>query len=79
MSNKKDYIISFSVDELRLITELIDYELDQLEEEVEDLQSCSDPDAEEEIYFIKEMMVNLEKIVNKIDPESEENSLQMLQ
>jgi len=79
MNNKKDYVISLSTEELRLITELIDYELDQLDQEVQDLEICSDPEAEQEVYMIKEMMLNLESIANKIDPDSDDNSLHHLQ
>ena len=70
----REFYLKLNEEELRRITDLIDYETSLLEQEIQATHNNN-----EEVLYLKEMINELESLANKIDPTYEENILQELQ
>lgn len=69
----RQFYLKLNEEEIKRVIELIDYETSLIEEEIEVTNN------NEEASFLKEMIIELESLANKIDPTCSDNILQEIQ
>jgi len=69
----RQYFLKISEEEISILLDLLDFEINQLDQEIEDTKD----DEEKDLLFM--LREKVEAIANKIDPAIEQNELQDIQ
>ena len=69
----RQYFLKISEEEISILLDLLDFEINQLDQEIEDTK---DDEQKDLLFMLRE---KVEAIANKIDPAIEQNELQDIQ